>query len=393
MRKFRSFKTKIYKVFYRHLANRIKIDDKTILFVSFHGRGYSCNPKYIHQYMIHHPEYKDYTFIWACKKFKVVKIEHAKVIRYNGWKYFYYLSKAKYWFVNCKLPRHVIKKPGQVYLQTWHGTPLKRLAHDIVVTENESFYRSGMSREEMHNTYDNDVAKYDYMISPNPFSTEKFQSAFQIDRKRLIETGYPRNDFLTNLTNEQILQLREKYHIPEDKKVILYAPTWRDNAYDNRGYVFELQADFIKWKEKLGDEYIVIFKPHYLIANRFKKSKEIKDFIKNIRADRDINELYAISDILITDYSSVFFDFANLNRPMYFYMFDLQSYKEELRGFYFDIYETLPGDIIENEDELLDKILENNYDYDRLKAFNQEFNSLQDGNCSKKVLDIVMKSK
>ena len=381
--------TFVSKIIYKIISPRIKVDEKTIIFIAYHGRGYSCNPKYIHKYLLTQERFKDYKMVWAVKKFKITEIPQAKVIRYNGLKYFYYMSKAKYWVINCKMPKHIIKKEGQVYLQTWHGTPLKRLAHDIRVKQETTFYRSEMTFDQMANTYDNDVKKYDYMVSPNHFSTEVFQSAFRIKHEKLIETGYPRNDYLTNASVDEIAMLREKYEIPKDKKVILYAPTWRDNAYNTKGYTFELQADFYRWKVLLGDEYVLLFKPHYLIINRFKRAAYLKDFVYNVSADADINELYVIADVLVTDYSSVFFDYANLNRPMYFYMFDLDEYAEELRGFYFDIHKTLPGPIITDENELLKSIKEDTYDYKRLKKFNEKFNSLQDGHSTEKVVDIV----
>ncbi len=380
---------RVFKLAYKLMFRFVKVDDKTVLFLSFHGRGYTCNPKYIHLEMCKQSRFDDYSFVWALKKPNDTKIEHSKNIRYNSLTYFYYLARAKYWVVNCKLPKYIQKKENQVYLQTWHGTPLKRLAHDIVFVENQTFYRSGMNRNQMMNTYDDDVKKYNYMIAPNPFSYEVFQSAFQINPERLIQTGYPRNDYLTNIRSEDIDILKDQYHIPKDKKVILYAPTWRDNSYNTRGYLFELKADFRKWKEKLGDDYIVIFKPHYLIINKFENDASLDGFIYNIDANADINDLYVMSDILVTDYSSVFFDYANLRRPMYFYMFDLEEYADELRGFYFDIYETLPGDIIEKEDVLLDALVANNYDYARLDAFNQKFNVWQDGKATERVIDIL----
>lgn len=380
---------RVFKLVYKCMLKVVKTDDKTVIFIAFHGRGYTCNPKYVHQQMIKESRFYDYHLVWALKKPNDVKIEHSQNIRYNSLTYFYYMCKAKYWIVNCKLPKYIQKKPDQVYLQTWHGTPLKRLAHDIVEVENQTFYRSGMSREQMTNTYDDDVKKYNYMIAPNQFSFDVFQTAFQINPERLIKTGYPRNDFLTNITKDEIEDIKKKLNIPLDKKVILYAPTWRDNSYNTRGYTFELKADFHKWKEKLGNDYIVIFKPHYLIINKFENDRSLDDFIINIDANADINDLYVISDVLVTDYSSVFFDYANLNRPMYFYMFDLKEYADELRGFYFDIYETMPGDIIENEDELLDDLVKNEYDYSRLKQFNQKFNEWQDGHASDRVIDIV----
>lgn len=391
MRMIRRVVTKVAKYVYKFMSPRVKIDDKVIIFVAYHGRGYSCNPKAIHQYLMNDERFEDYTFVWAVNKFKITKIPNAKIIRYNSLKYYYYMSKAKYWIINCKMPNYITKKPGQVYLQTWHGTPLKRLAHDIQISDNATFYRSEMSFDEMASTYDNDVKKYDYMISPNPFSTKVFESAFRINRERLIETGYPRNDFLTNLDANTKGYLKLKCRLQENKKIILYAPTWRDNTYNEKGYTFELKANFLKWKEVLGEDYVILYKPHYLIVNKLERDPELKGFVKNIRAGRDINELYAVADILITDYSSVFFDYANLRRPIYFYMFDLKEYAEELRGFYFDIHKVLPGDIIEDEDELLQKIKEDNYDYERLDRFNKEFNGLQDGHVSKRVVDIVFK--
>lgn len=189
------------------------------------------------------------------------------------------MSRAKFWIINCKMPTYISKKPDQVYLQTWHGTPLKRLAHDIDVAEDTTFYRSGVSYEAMVGSYDIDVERYNYMISPNRFCTKVFQTSFGIDRKRLIETGYPRNDFLTNHTKEDVIRVKKKYGIPLDKKVVLYAPTWRDNSYVAAGYTFKLEVDFHEWKKKLPADTVVVFKPHYLIINTFENDQELDGFI------------------------------------------------------------------------------------------------------------------
>lgn len=374
---------------YRLVYRLIPCDPKTVLFISFHGRGYSDNPKAIHQYMLQDERFRDFRLVWAIKHHKGKLVEGAKVIEYFSITYFFYLARSKYWIVNCKLPKYVLKKDDQIYLQTWHGTPLKRLAHDIIVPEGTTFYRSGMTADEMRSTYDNDVAKYNYMISPNSFCTEVFQSAFQIERKRLIETGYPRNDMLTNITKAQILAIKQRMQLPMDKNIILYAPTWRDNSFITNGYTFELQADFLKWKKVLGNDSIVLFKPHYLIINKFENNPELEGFLYSIDAKEDINDLYVVADQLITDYSSVFFDYAILKRPIYFYMYDLEEYKEELRGFYLDIYKDLPGDIYETEDTLLQAVQLRSYNHERQHQFNERFNHAQSGDCAKKVCDIV----
>lgn len=379
----------ILSVIYHYSYKYVKTKEKTVFFLSFHGRGYSDNPKAIFEYMKQQPQFRDYQFVWALRNIHT-KIDGAKVIRYNGPFYFYYLMCSKYWVVNCKLADYFIKKEDQVYLQTWHGTPLKKLAHDIDVSDDTTFYRTKMSKAQMQQTYDKDVAKYNYMISPNPFCTEVFQSAFHINQERLIETGYPRNDYLSQFKDEDVLKLKRQLQLPLDKKIILYAPTWRDNSYQLSGYTFKLEVDFLKWKEQLQDEYIVLFKPHYLIVNQFDMS-QVKDFVYEIDAKSDIASLYPIADVLVTDYSSVFFDYSILKRPIYFYMYDLESYAKELRGFYFDIHKDLPGKIYQEEDALLKAIKESEFDEVKMNHFHQCFNRLEDGYASKRVCDIVFK--
>lgn len=381
----------IIRITYRMLYRFFPIDNKTVMFISFHGRGYSDNPKAIFEEIKKDERFSDYTFLWAIKdhKNKKIEIEGAKIIEYFSIPYFYHLSKAKYWVFNCKMPTYLCKKPKQVYLQTWHGTPLKRLGRDIQVSEDTTFYRSQLTIEQMYQSYDIDVARYNYMISPNGFCTTIFQSAFGINKERLIETGYPRNDILSNVPKEECIALKKKMSIPLDKKVVLYAPTWRDNQYVTQGYTFKLEADFRKWKEALGDDYILVFKPHYLIINDYGNDPELEGFLYSIDASEDISTLYLIADVLVTDYSSVFFDYAIVGKPIYFYMYDLDSYKEELRGFYIDLYKDLPGKIYEDETIMLEDISKATFDYEKLAQFNKRFNEHEDGLASKRVVDIM----
>lgn len=382
---------KMIRILYRWTYKLVKVDPKLVIFIEFHGRGYSDNPRAIYEAMRQDPRFEGYRFIWFIKKHKQkqITIPGAEVKEYFSFSYFYYMFKAKYWIINCKMPDYIAKKEEQVYLQTWHGTPLKRLAHDIEAAEDMTFYRSAVSFAQMTQSYDIDVARYNYMISPNRFCTEVFQSAFRIQRERLIETGYPRNDFICNTTKEEMERLKEKYQLPKDKKIVLYAPTWRDNSYVASGYTFELKADFHKWKEILGEEYIVVFKPHYLIINTYEKDSSLQGFLYSIPAEADIRELYVISDMLITDYSSVFFDYAILKRPIYFYMYDIEEYANDLRGFYLDIHKDLPGDIYTNEDELLAAVKQDAYDETAYQAFYERFCSCEDGKAAKRVIDIV----
>lgn len=394
MRKIKKFAGYVIRILYKMTYKLIPIDDKLVIFISFHGRGYSDNPRAIYEQMRQDPRFDGYRFIWFIKKHKEknIDIPGAEIKEYFSIPYFYYMSKAKYWVINCKMPTYICKKDEQIYLQTWHGTPLKRLAHDIEAAEDTTFYRSAVTFEQMCNSYDIDVARYNYMISPNAFCTDVFQTSFRINKERLIETGYPRNDFICNADNEKVVELKKKFNLPLDKKIVLYAPTWRDNSYVTAGYTFELKADFHKWKEILGEDYIVVFKPHYLIINKYENSNELDGFLYSIAANADINELYVLSDILITDYSSVFFDYAILKRPIYFYMYDIDEYANDLRGFYLDIYKDLPGKIYQSEEEMLEDIRNDVFDNSKMSEFNKYFNNLDDGKASARVVDILYKA-
>ena len=190
---------------------------------------------------------------------------------------------------------------------------------------------------------------------------------------------------------EEINEIKNNLGIPKNKKVILYAPTWRDNEHvSGLGYTQHIELNFDVLKEKLSKDYVILFRSHYFIANTFDFSK-YENFIYNVSTYNEINDLYIISDLLITDYSSVFFDYANLKRPIIFYMYDYDNYKNKLRDFYIDLDE-LPGPIIKekNELKLCDTILKikknvNNYS-EKYKKFNQKFNYLDNEFCSKEVL-------
>jgi CDP-glycerol glycerophosphotransferase len=237
-----------------------------------------------------------------------------------------------------------------------------------------------------------------YLLSPSKFCTERFISAFNLKylqkEKIIIEKGYPRNDFLFAYTQSDIENIKSTLGISKDKKVILYAPTWREDQHKaGVGYVYNLGVDFKKLQTELKDEYVILFRTHYFIANKFDFS-EYESFIIDASAYEDINELYIISDMLITDYSSVFFDFANLKRPIIFYMYDLDEYKNELRDFYIDLNE-LPGEVIINEEDLIlqiKKVINTNFYNKKYIDFNNKYNYLDDNYSSKRVVEACIEN-
>lgn len=380
-------KFQLYKTINLHVFCKLPMKQNWVIFESFVGRNYSGQPKYIYQYMQRELGDK-YKYIWIVDK-KGIKIDgnHTQVKRL-GLRYFYYMTRSKYWVNNMRQPTWLPRKKDQIMLETWHGTPLKKLVFDM---------------EDVHAVnprYKDVVYKqsrgWDYLLSDNPFSTEKFQSCFRFDKEKILEAGYPANDPLydPNL-EERAVQIKKKLGIPLDKKILLYAPTWRDdNYYDAGVYKFELALDLERlWKE-FGDEYVILLRMHYWIIDKIDLSK-YSGFTYNVSAYDDITELYMISDICMTDYSSVFFDFANLRRPILFFTYDLDKYRDVLRGFYLDVEKDLPGPLLLTNDQVVDAIR----NIDKVSAefkekyddFYNKFCSIDDGNAAKRVVETVFK--
>ena len=373
-----------------------KVDAKLMIFNAFNGKSYADSPKAIYKYMLNSEKYKDYKFVWSFKNpenYEFLKEnDRTIVIKHGGKIYEQYLAKAKYWVFNYRAADHQYPKKNQVYVQCWHGTPLKRLGYDLENTNNVL-----NTKNEVRYKYKIDAKKFKYMVSPSSFTTEKFISAWNLKEAKkedcIIEKGYPRNDFLYNYTKNDVRDIKKKLGIEGiNKKIILYAPTWRDNQHTSGvGYTYKTAIDFDYLKEKLEQDYIILFRAHYLVASEF-DFKKYEGFIYDVSRFDDINELYVISDLLITDYSSVFFDYANLKRPIIFYMYDLAEYQNETRGFYLDLKE-LPGNIVKTEKDLIQEI-NNKFVYnEKYKAFNKKYNYLEDGNASERVVNKFVRSK
>jgi hypothetical protein len=178
------------------------------------------------------------------------------------------------------------------------------------------------------------------------------------------------------------------------KKVVLYAPTWRDNQHTSgEGYTYKTEVDFDKLREELGDEYVILFRAHYLVANSFDFDR-YRGFVEDVSSYSDINELYIAADILVTDYSSVFFDYANLKKPVIFYMYDLEEYANDLRGFYISLDE-LPGPIVRDEDALIKEVRAcDEWKPDqKYEQFCERYNPKDDGNASERVLARIIKKR
>ena len=298
------------------------------------------------------------------------------------------MNRSKYWILNMKQPLSVPKREDTVLLETWHGTPLKRLAFDLNdVVGGVSNYKDKFYRQKEN---------WDYLLSDNPFSTEKFQSCFMYPKEKILEYGYPANDPLYAPDREErARKIKEKLGIPADKKVIMYAPTWRDDNYYEIGqFKFDLDLDVNRLEKEFGDEYVLLLRLHYLVVEALDMSKYGK-FAVNGSAYDDVTDLYLITDILITDYSSVFFDFANLKRPVLYYTYDLERYRDVLHGFYLSMEDDLPGPMLLTNDEVVDAIknidqIQEKYK-DRYEEFYNRFCCIDDGHATERVVSKIFK--
>jgi CDP-glycerol glycerophosphotransferase len=374
-------------VFYRLMTKVLPINHRIILFESNMGRNYTGNPKAVYEEMLRLGLDKSYRCYFILEDMGTIIPGTAKKIKRNRFRYFYYFAIAGIWISDTRFPKYIIKRPGTIYIQTWHGTPLKKLALDL-----DAVYMSGESSlEDYKRNFYNNVQTWDYLISQNNYSTNIFRKAFGFE-KEILEIGYPRNDILFRMNNkEDIYKIKESLGLLHDKRVILYAPTWRDNEYYANGiYKFNTGLDFPLLMKELKGDTIWLVKYHYLIKDAIDWS-EYKDFIYEFDKDYDISLLYLISDMLVTDYSSVMFDYSILKRPMLFYCYDLCEYKDKLRGFYFDFMKEAPGPVVETTEALIKSIKEYDYEIyrDRYEAFIGKYNHADDGNASAEVIKII----
>ncbi len=368
------------------------IDPNLIVFEAFQGKYYTCSPKAIFEEMLKDPAYAGYRFVWSFTNTRkhqyLTKNKRVTLVQRGTERYYEVMASAKYRITNSTNPLTVPVRKGQTYIQTWHGTPLKRLGLDIVRDGN-----AAQSLKEIHSLYRREATQFDYLLSPSAYTTEKLATAFGLtpeeQRKKVVELGYPRNVSLFTYTPENVAELKEFYGIPEGKKVILYAPTFREASYQyGKGFAYQIALDVDRLRERFGDTACVLMRTHYLANTQFDYEK-YEGFLYKVSGVEDVNRLYVISDLLVTDYSSVMFDFAVLRRPMIFYMYDQEQYRGELRDFYIEP-DILPGPIVTTQEALeteIEKALSGAFVCDaRYEEFCRRFTYLDDADAAKRVL-------
>lgn len=356
----------IYQVVcYQLICLVTKQDSNTFFLNSFDGRLFSGNIAAMFEGLIQ--KFPDGHFIiWLIddnqkekllKRYPKIKISFVKQ-RTIG--FLRGLARSKYWLMDVNFPEKLVPKNNGKFIQVWHGTPLKHIAADL---PQDNVYRAKTLKESKN---------WDYFISNALSDNWIYKKAFNLDDSHIISSGLPRNDCLVNQrdNNELKLKLQKELGLSQNRLNILYAPTFRDD--ENQ---FKLAIDLGEFEEKMGDQFNLILRLHPHVAKEFKLDNEYPHVI-DASDYSDIQQLFLVADVLITDYSSVFFDYSLLNRPIIFYAYDFNKYKDDLRGFYYDYQKFVPGPIVYNQADLfsiIPTILKQNTQI--IEKFAQEHNA------------------
>lgn len=350
----------------------VPTDEQMVIF-SGHTRKYNDSPKALYEYMLAHPEaYSKYRCVWALEDPENVEIPgNPMKIKADTLEYFKYTLKAKYWVTCVNIERSLhYKKRNCRYLNTWHGTPFKHIGNDAGVRK------------------DYDFGSMDFFCYASDYEKEIYKRAFRVREEALIPTGLPRNDTLYGVTENEMKELKKEMGLPLDKKVILYAPTWRESNDKGSSYVIKPPVTAKKWEEALGKDYVVLFRMH-AYSNKV-LGIEFNDTIRDFSAYPDVNDLFKISDILISDYSASMADFSILERPVLCFAYDYEEYRKE-RGLYMDYEKEMPSGLLRTEDEVLRYIEEMDYEKESEKTRDMLKGKLLQygGHATKDCLDIL----
>ena len=356
-------KHKIYgKLF--NLFTKFSINDKQISFILDSSESFKGNLDYIKKEFEKRGDFQ-FNFFYKDK------------LSFSSFKR---LATSRYVFLNDNffpLAFMNFKKDTKV-IQLWHAPG--------------AFKKFGASSDNKSRNILGKISRnIDYLITSSDNIEDYYSEAFQINKSKIKSLGLPRADYY--FKNHNLDKLRDnfdsKYPIAKNKKIVLYAPTFRDNQHNKNTYSHSLNLDLKKVHKSLGDNYVVALRLHYLVSESL--AGGLPDGVIDVSNYPDITKLYLVSDLLITDYSSVMFDFSLTNKPMYFYMYDLKEYRDILRGFYFDISE-LPGAILETEENLISALNDKDYEIkyrDKYQSFRNKYVYLDDGKAASRCVSLI----
>ena len=355
--KHNTFVNKTFKVlasaFFRFIGIFVPMEKNAILFSSL-SRKYNDSPREIYEYLLAHKEYSGYKFYWAIEKGDNTEIPGTyKRVTPDTFSYFVTALRCKYWVTSVNIERGLkFKKRKTVYLNTWHGIPIKTVG-------NCAGGRTGY-----------DFSHVDYFCISGEYEVDLYRRAFNVDEKQLLRVGMPRNDKLYATDVDETVAIKKKLGLPLDKKIILYAPTWRDSKDGGKTYSVCPPIDFDKWKRELGNEYLLLFRAHPYTSALM--NVKFNSFVMDFSKYPVMNDLLKVTDILISDYSATFFDFSILERPVICFAYDYEDYSNE-RGLFMDIASEIPGGVVFDEENLLKKIKKSDFDMKEVRDFKNRY--------------------
>jgi CDP-glycerol glycerophosphotransferase (TagB/SpsB family) len=345
--------------------------EDAVFFESFYGQSASCNPLGIDRALAElRPDVRRY---WSVVDGSVAVPDGAVRIIEGSREWWRVRAAARALVVNDWLRKRYLRRGHQKVLQTWHGTMLKKLALD----------RGGRGlRTRLAVLRERD--RWDVLLAQNPYSAEIFRSAYAM-RRPIWQEGYPRNDVLHSAT--RAAAVRAAVGIPSGARVVLYAPTWRDDRTEMVDFV-----DLAAFARDLDAGHVVLVRGH---SRTLAHGQDLEGAgLIDVTSYPDMADLLLVADVLVTDYSSVMFDFAATGRPIVFFTPDLAHYSADLRGFYFDLLAEAPGPVVSTRDELKDAILaaaDGQPEFAaRAAAWRERFTPRDDGAAGRRVVERML---
>jgi CDP-glycerol glycerophosphotransferase len=328
------------------LLRRLPVQKGLVVFESHMGRQYSDSPRYIYEAAVAAGVRElGLKPVWSYSFSKRGFPTGCRLVKRDSWRYLHDLARAEFWVDNQGLPRMYTRRRETTYVQTWHGTPLKRMGFDSPALE-----RASAATRRMHKAM---MRRWSALLVPSQYFVDTFVKSYGYEG-RLVRKGLPRNDLLVRGVGQEWLDAKKaELGLPRDRRLVLYCPTFRDRAR-RLATAYDLAFDIEQVRRALGDDVFLLLRPHYL--DKLKWSDRYLPFAADVSRHHDVTELMLLADVLVTDYSSVMFDFANTGKPMVFFTYDYEDYVRDERGTYFDLPDVAPGPMVETTEALIEAL-------------------------------------
>ncbi|MFJ1756730.1 CDP-glycerol glycerophosphotransferase family protein [Kitasatospora sp. NPDC088134] len=351
---------------------------EAVLYDVFGGRGHACHPRAVHAELVRRGVELEH--LWVIEDGQGQAPEGARAVRQWSPEWYEALATCRYLVGNTHFPDFLRRRDGQQVVQLWHGTPLKRIGHRMP---------PGWAAADGYlERLDREVRQWSLLVSPGPFATPELRASFGY-RGEVLEAGSPRTDRLARPDPAEAAAIRRRLRLPEGRRVVLYAPTWRDDRPGPGGrHALDLRLDLAAARAALGRDHVLLLRPHVHVGGALPDD----GFVRDVADHPDVQDLLLVADVLVTDYSSVMFDFAVTGRPMLFFTYDLAHYRDTLRGFTFDFERFAPGPLVDDPERLVAALrtLDPARHREARRRFRERFCPLDDGGAAARVVDRML---